>query len=80
MKIIDDLLKTNGKFSYKKVTSLYILNVAIIYAFIPLIFPKFTVLEFVFASLLGYSAIMVGVGSIEKFKLNKNDDNQSDNK
>lgn len=80
MKLIDDLLKTKGKLSFKRVTSLYILNIAVVYAFTPLIYPKFNVLEFVFASLLGYSATMIGISSVEKFKLSrKNDDNSADN-
>ena len=68
-KLIKDILQTNGKWSYKRITSLYILNVAIIYALLPIWFPKFDVVEFVFIALIGYSATMVGVNAWEKNKL-----------
>ena len=68
-KIINDTLKSQGKWSYKRITSLYILNVAIIYALLPIFFPKFDVVEFVFIALIGYSATMVGVNAWEKSKL-----------
>lgn len=67
-KIINDTLKSQGKWSYKRITSLYILNVAIIYALLPIFFPKFDVVEFVFIALIGYSATMVGVNAWEKSK------------
>ena len=67
-KLIKDILQTNGKWSYKRITSLYILNVAIIYALLPIFFPKFDVVEFVFIALIGYSATMVGVNAWEKSK------------
>lgn len=70
-KIIKDILQTNGKWSYKRITSLYILNVSLIYAMLPTVFPNFNVLEFVFIALIGYSATMVGVNAWEKFKVNK---------
>lgn len=59
--ILKDLLQTNGKWSYKRVTALYVLNIAILYAFLPAFIKNFTVLEFVMASLIGYSASMVGL-------------------
>ena len=68
-KLLKDILQTNGKWSYKRITSLYILNVAIIYALLPILFPKFDVVEFVFIALIGYSATMVGVNAWEKNKL-----------
>ena len=68
-KLLKDILQTNGKWSYKRITSLYILNVAIIYALLPIFFPKFDVVEFVFIALIGYSATMVGVNAWEKNKL-----------
>ena len=40
-KLIKDILQTNGKWSYKRITSLYILNVAIIYAVLPIWFKNF---------------------------------------
>jgi len=79
MKILKDILQTNGKWSFKRVTSLYILNAAIVYAILPIWFPKFTVSEFVFVSLISYSATMIGINAWEKNKLNKNDNNQGSN-
>ncbi len=61
MKIIKDLLQTNGKWSFKRVTAIYVLNVAIIYAFLPIWYPKFPILEFVMMSFIGYSASMIGM-------------------
>lgn len=68
-KLIKDILQVNGKWSYKRVTSLYILNVAIVYALSPLFLKTFDVKEFVFVALIGYSATMVGVNAWEKFKV-----------
>lgn len=59
--VLKDLLQTNGKWSFKRVTAIYVLNVAIIYAFLPLRFVNFNVLEFVMVALIGYSASMVGM-------------------
>ena len=67
-KLIKDILQVNGKWSYKRVTSFYILNIAIVYAILPLVVKTFDVKEFVFISLIGYSATMVGVNAWEKFK------------
>lgn len=61
MKFIEDLLKTAGKWSFKRVTALYVLNVAIIYAFLPILLPTFNVQEFVFWGFLTYSGTMVGM-------------------
>ena len=36
---------------------------------LPIWFPKFDVVEFVFIDLIGYSATMVGVNAWEKFKV-----------
>ena len=68
-KLIKDILQVNGKWSYKRVTSFYILNTAICYAMLPLIISSFDVKEFVFIALIGYSATMVGVNAWEKFKV-----------
>jgi hypothetical protein len=75
MKIIYDILKSYGKWSFKRITAIYVLNIAIIYAFIPLIFPQFNVLEFVFWGFITYSGTMVGM--ILKQKM---DENKSTNK
>lgn len=60
-KFIQDLLQTNGKWSFKRVTAFYVLNVAIVYAFLPIFFPTFNVQEFVFWGFLTYSGSMVGM-------------------
>lgn len=61
MKIFKDILQTNGKWSFKRITAIYILNIAILYAFLPIWFPKFPVLEFVMMAFIGYSASMAGL-------------------
>ena len=71
-KFLKDLLQTNGKWSYKRVTAMYVLNVAILYSFLPVVDDNFTVLEFVVASLLGYSASMVGLTLWQKKLENEN--------
>jgi hypothetical protein len=60
-KFLGDLLKTSGKWSFKRVTAFYVLNIAIVYAFLPIIINTFTVQEFVFWGFLTYSATMVGM-------------------
>jgi hypothetical protein len=74
LKVINDILKDNGKWSYKRVTAFYVLNISIIYAFLPAIKPKFTVLEFVMMSLIGYSASMAGLTIWQKKLENKTDE------
>lgn len=66
MKKLINILKTNGDWSYRRVTSFYILNIAILYALLPLLFLKFEVREFVFVALIGYSATMIGLNVWEK--------------
>ncbi len=61
MKLLKDLLQVNGKWSFKRVTALYVLSMAILYSFLPIWYPEFTVLEFVMMALIGYSASMVGM-------------------
>ena len=46
MKIFNDILKIKSKYSFKRVTAIYVLNIAVVYAFTPLFAPKFAVLEF----------------------------------
>lgn len=76
-KFVGDLLKTNNKFSYKRITSLYILNIAIVYAFLPVFLPSFSVLEFVFFGFITYSASMVGFTMYQK--LNTKQDSTNEN-
>lgn len=60
-KFVSDLLKTSGKWSFKRVTAFYMLNIAIVYAFLPILIGEFNVQEFVFWGFLTYSAGMVGM-------------------
>lgn len=61
MKFIEDLLKTEGKWSYKRITAMYVLNISILYAFIPLFVDDFDVQEFVFWGFITYSGTMIGM-------------------
>ena len=70
-KIVKDILMSNGKWSYKRITALYILNMALLYAYLPAIKENFEVKEFVFMALLTYSGTMVGVVAWEKKNINK---------
>lgn len=70
-KFLSDLLKTNGKWSFKRVTAIYVLNISILYAFTPLVYSKFNVLEFVMMALIGYSASMIGMTLWQKSLDNK---------
>lgn len=70
-KFFSDILKTNDKWSFKRTTALYVLNVAIGYAFIPIWFPKFPVLEFVMMAFITYSASMAGMVVWQKTLENK---------
>lgn len=69
--IFSEILKTNGKWSYKRITSFYILNTAILYSILPVFFPKFNVLESIFATFITYSATMVGLNVWQKIKIKK---------
>lgn len=68
-KFISDLLKTYGKWSFKRVTALYVLNVAIGYAFLPIFVHGFDVQEFVFWGFLTYSATMIGMVLKQKLSI-----------
>ena len=74
MIFLKDLLQTNGKWSFKRVTAVYVLNIAIIYAFLPIWFPKFPVLEFVMMAFIGYSASMAGMIIWQKNLTNKKEE------
>ena len=60
-KFINDILKTNGKWSFKRVTALFVLFVSIVYAFLKVFIKDFEVLEFVFWGFITYSGTMVGM-------------------
>lgn len=65
-KFLADILKEHGKWSFKRTTALYVLNVAIIYAFLPLLMLNFDVKEFVFWGFITYSGTMIGLGLKQK--------------
>ena len=73
-KIVEDLLKTNGKWSFKRTTALYALNLATIYAFLPLYVKDFEIHEFVFWGFITYSGAMVGLVLQQKLKTYNNND------
>ena len=53
MKLLNDTIKVNGKYSQKRVTTAISLFSAIIYAFLPIYFINFEVKEFIFLGFLG---------------------------
>ncbi len=65
-KFISDLLKVKDKWSFKRVTALYVLNIAIGYAFIPIFIKSFDVKEFVFWGFITYSGTMIGMALKQK--------------
>lgn len=65
-KVLEDILKEHGKWSFKRTTALYVLNVAILYAFLPIYMLNFDVKEFVFWGFITYSGTMIGLGIKQK--------------
>lgn len=65
-KFLEDILKEHGKWSFKRTTALYVLHVAIIYAFLPIWMLNFDVKEFVFWGFITYSGTMIGLGLKKK--------------
>lgn len=61
MKIIFETLKTNGKWSIKRIAGISGFYAAIIYAFIPCFFPSFIVHEFVFWGFITFAASSIGM-------------------
>lgn len=64
-KFINDTLKPNGKWSIKRISAFTSFWLAIIYAFVPLLYP-FKVHEFVFVGLLAYSSASIGLTVLNK--------------
>jgi hypothetical protein len=77
MKLIDDPLKVNGKWSIKRLAGISGFYFAVIYAFIPIWFPIFVVHEFVFWGFITFGASAIGMTVWNKkiAKENNNDDN-----
>lgn len=65
-KFLEIILKENGEWSFKRTTALYILHIAIIYAFLPMLMVGFDVKEFVFWGFITYSGTMIGLGLKQK--------------
>ena len=76
MKIIEDTLKSKGKWSIKRLAGISGFYFAIIYAFVPLIYKDFEVKEFVFVGLVSFGATAIGMTVWNK-KIDKinNDEN-----
>lgn len=72
MKIINDTLKTNGKWSQKRLLTFSSFYIAVIYAFTPIIISDFEIYEFVFLGLLG-------VGGFSLFRIQKSENNNLNN-
>ena len=52
MKILDDTLKVNGKYSQKRLMTFTSFWIAVAYAFTPIAIPNFVVNEFVFVGFI----------------------------
>jgi hypothetical protein len=76
-KFLEDILKERGKWSFKRTTALYLLNIAILYAFLPLWMLNFDVKEFVFWGFITYSGTMVGMTLKQKLSEKPTDTNNS---
>lgn len=68
MNIINDTLKTNNKWSQKRLLTFSSFFVATIYAVIPIFIPTFEVKEFVF---LGF----LGIGGFSTYRTQKTNEN-----
>jgi hypothetical protein len=68
MRLLTDTLKSNGKWSQKRLLTFSSFFIASIYAFMPLVDNKFDVKEFVF---LGF----LGAGGFSLFRTQKKNDN-----
>lgn len=68
MKIIDDTLKTNGKWSQKRLLTFSSFFIAVIYGFTPIVMRDFEIHEFVF---LGF----LGAGGFSLFRTQKAEEN-----
>ena len=53
MKLIDDTLKVNGRYSQRRIKALLYAFISVIYPFIPMFIDNFDVKEFVFLGFLG---------------------------
>jgi cbb3-type cytochrome oxidase subunit 3 len=72
MKLLTDTLKSNGKWSQKRLMTFSSFFIASIYAFMPFVDNKFEVKEFVF---LGF----LGAGGFSLFRTQKKNENGQEN-
>ena len=72
MKLLTDTLKSNGKWSQKRLMTFSSFFIASVYAFLPMFDNKFDVKEFVF---LGF----LGAGGFSLFRTQKQNENISNN-
>lgn len=70
IKMRDDTLKSEGKYSIKRMGVFSAFYTSIIYAFLPMFFPTFIVQEFVFWGFITFAATGVGMTVWNK-KINK---------
>ena len=72
MRILTETLKSNGKWSQKRLMTFSSFFIATVYAFLPMFNNKFDVKEFVF---LGF----LGAGGFSLFRTQKQNENISNN-
>lgn len=75
MKLINDTLKVNGKWSIKRLAGISGFYFAVVYAFIPIWLPMFVVHEFVFWGFITFGASAIGMTVWNK-KIDKKDTEQ----
>lgn len=68
MKLINDILKINGRFAHKRVIAFASFISMVIYVFLPVFFPIIDVKEFVVCFFLGYSAGCLGIDLQQQIK------------
>lgn len=61
MKLINDTLKVNGKWSIKRLAGISGFYFSVVYAFVPIWFPSFVVHEFVFWGFITFGASAIGM-------------------
>lgn len=75
MKLIYDTLKEpNGKWSIKRLSGVSGFYFAVVYAFIPVIYPAFVVHEFVFWGFIVFGSTALGFTVLNK-KIDKEENN-----
>jgi hypothetical protein len=75
MKLLNDTLKVNGKWSIKRLAGISGFYFAVIYAFIPIWLTMFIVHEFVFWGFITFGASAIGMTVWNK-KIDKEKENQ----